>query len=592
MAVEAQPVPSGRRRPWREAVLPSLARHPRSRFVAVGAWSAVEAVPVLVSGWLVGAALDRGFLAGAPGTGVLYLVVYACVIACGALAATQSLPRLGLLVENLRADLTARVVRAAVLGAARSGEPLDSSTVDRVTHQTDAVRTTLAHLVLTLRTLVFSLVFVVVGLFVVAPAIAAATVLSLLAVGLAVGLVSRVWKRRYEENLVAGEALVRCVSSTFAALRDVIAFGAGERASRDVGAHVDRQVAAEMAVARLSTLRVAIIGVGGRVPLVTLIGLGPWLVGNGTMSVGELVGAAVYLVNGLEPQLRTVIGVVGGMGLQCAVLLRRLVGFASEPPGTPDSRDGDVAAARHAGAAARSPSAVTLRGATFAYGPDAEPVLYDVDLTVAPGSRVAVVGPSGSGKSTLANLVCGLIRPDQGAVLLGDQAVDRLPDAVRHATITLVPQESYVFAGTVRENVTYLSGPVDDDRIDDALARTGATELVHRLGGPDADLGSPHELSQGERQRLTLARAYLSPARTVVLDEATCHLHPAAEAAVEDQFAASDRTLIVIAHRMSSAMRADRVVVVDQGLVLEGDHESLLGKSAVYADLVRHWNLR
>jgi ATP-binding cassette subfamily C protein len=153
----------------------------------------------------------------------------------------------------------------------------------------------------------------------------------------------------------------------------------------------------------------------------------------------------------------------------------------------------------------------------------------------------------------------------------------------------LIPQETYLFAGTVRENLLYLCEDADDAQLDDAVERIGAQGLVSRLGGYDAPLQSS-ELSAGERQLVTLVRAYLSPAPLIILDEATCYLDPIAEARAEEAFVARPGTLIVIAHRMSSAMRARRILVLDGARAVLGSHAELLSTSPLYRDLVGHWD--
>jgi ATP-binding cassette subfamily C protein len=124
--------------------------------------------------------------------------------------------------------------------------------------------------------------------------------------------------------------------------------------------------------------------------------------------------------------------------------------------------------------------------------------------------------------------------------------------------------------------------------VHNAIAAVGAATLVDRLGGLDADV-VPGELSAGERQLIALVRAYLSPAPVVVLDEATCHLDPVAEARAEEAFAERGGTLIVIAHRVSSALRARRVLVLDGVTAADGDHAELLATSALYRELLGHW---
>ncbi len=152
----------------------------------------------------------------------------------------------------------------------------------------------------------------------------------------------------------------------------------------------------------------------------------------------------------------------------------------------------------------------------------------------------------------------------------------------------LIPQEAYVFAGTLAENLAYLAPGAPAAQLDGAARAVGLTPLVDRLGGYHTEL-SPARLSAGERQLIALGRAYLSPARLAILDEATSNLDPDAAARAEGAFAARPGALIVIAHRMSSALRADRVLVLDGGRPQIGDHAALLASSPLYRDLVGHW---
>ncbi|TDB78398.1 ABC transporter ATP-binding protein, partial [Actinomadura sp. KC216] len=238
-------------------------------------------------------------------------------------------------------------------------------------------------------------------------------------------------------------------------------------------------------------------------------------------------------------------------------------------------------------AAARSFD-LEARRITFAYSPRAAPVIEDLSLHVPEGTHLAVVGPSGAGKSTLANLLTGLAAPRRGRVTLGGAPLDPAGTA---AAITLIPQESYVFAGTLRENLTYLCPNPAEARLDDAVHAIGLAGTVDRAGGYDAEIPpGGATLSQGERQLITLARAYLSAAPIIVLDEATSHLDPAAEARAERALADRGGTLIVIAHRISSAERADLILLLDGTAHALGTHDALLRRSPLYAELVVHWH--
>ncbi|RFU38793.1 ATP-binding cassette domain-containing protein, partial [Actinomadura logoneensis] len=249
-----------------------------------------------------------------------------------------------------------------------------------------------------------------------------------------------------------------------------------------------------------------------------------------------------------------------------------------------DGRPAPAADGRPASAPAAVPGRddVKLRGVTAAYGPDAPPVIDALDLDVPSGGHLAVVGPSGIGKSTLAALVTGLMRPRAGTVEIGGVRAELADPAAR----VLIPQEAYVFRGTVRENLGYLTSDPDPP-FARAMEAVGSARLVGRLGGLDAEL-DPGALSAGERQLIALTRAYLAPARLVVLDEATCHLDPAAELRAETAFARRPGTLIVVAHRLGSARRADRVLLMDGTRTHHGTHAELVAGSPAYAALTGH----
>ncbi|WP_179167275.1 ABC transporter ATP-binding protein, partial [Streptomyces sp. 13-12-16] len=234
-------------------------------------------------------------------------------------------------------------------------------------------------------------------------------------------------------------------------------------------------------------------------------------------------------------------------------------------------------------------AAVELRSVTLSYGARAEPVLDTLDLCVAPGERLAVVGPSGIGKSTLTRLVAGTLAPSGGEVRVAGREVTGRAPAELAALRVLVPQEAYVFSGTVGDNLAYLRPDADRADLDAAVGAIGLRPLVERLGGLDAPV-RPAGLSPGERQLVALARAYLSPAPLLLLDEATCHLDPASEARAEEALARRPGTLLVVAHRLSSAVRADRVLVLDGTEAVCGTHEEVLERSPLYRDLTGHWN--
>ncbi|MEU9265049.1 ATP-binding cassette domain-containing protein [Streptomyces sp. NPDC048251] len=234
-----------------------------------------------------------------------------------------------------------------------------------------------------------------------------------------------------------------------------------------------------------------------------------------------------------------------------------------------------------------APPALSLTSLTFAYGPASAPVVDGLTLTLPAGAQLAVVGPSGVGKSTLAGLVAGLLEPVRGEIRICGRPV---PSGDAAARRVLIPQEAYVFSDTLGANLTHLRpDPVPEEELLAAAEAVGLTPLLDALGGPAARV-DPAALSAGERQLIALTRAYLSPAPLALLDEATSHLDQEAEARAERAFAARPGgTLVVVAHRISSARRAGRVLVMDGPRTTYGTHDEVVRRSPLYRDLVGGW---
>jgi ATP-binding cassette subfamily B protein len=237
---------------------------------------------------------------------------------------------------------------------------------------------------------------------------------------------------------------------------------------------------------------------------------------------------------------------------------------------------------------------LVLEGVSFGYDP-AVPVLHDVDLRIRAGEVVSFVGPTGAGKSTIAKLVTRFYDPTEGRVLIDGFDLRDVTIASLRRQLGVVPQEPFLFAGTMRDNVAFARPDASDEDVRRAVEAVGLADLVDSL--PDGIDTAVHErgvsLSSGERQLLALARAFLAEPRVLVLDEATSNLDLQSETLVE---AALDvvlegRTAIIVAHRLSTAMRADRIVVVDQGRVLEvGSHEELVARGGRYAEMFAAWS--
>ncbi|MYS85560.1 ATP-binding cassette domain-containing protein [Streptomyces sp. SID5474] len=527
-------------------------------------------------------ALDRGFLAGHTGIGLVWLAVAAVAIVLGGSATGGTFRGLADLVEPLRDGLVRRVAAGALVEAIDApARAADGAVVSRLTNQSEIARDSFAGLVLVTRSFVFTALGALFGLAALAPELLVVVVPPLvLGLGLFLATLAPMAARQ-RAFLDADEALSARLGMVATGLRDVLAGGAHDSVAARTHALIDAEARAARSLARWAGARAIALGVAGQLPVLLLLVTAPWLLDRG-LTAGALLGALTYLTQALLPALHTLMHALGAAGTRLLVVLDRLT---AGPTVTP------AAARRVAGSTGASggPPRVRLHRVTFAYGPSAAPVLRDLDLSVEPGEHLVVVGPSGIGKSTLTAIVAGVLAPDRGEVYVDGRPVRPVggdPSRLR----VLIPQQAYVFTGSVRENLHYLC---PDGASTSALTASadavGLLPLIDRLGGLDAPV-DPASLSQGERQLIALGRAHLSPAPLVLLDEATCHLDPVAERRAEQAFAQRPGTLIVVAHRISSARRADRVLVLDGVHAVCGTHHELLERSSLYRDLVGDWH--
>ncbi|WP_425572017.1 ATP-binding cassette domain-containing protein [Nocardiopsis exhalans] len=572
--------------------------HHRRVLLRLGAWSLLESAQTFLVGICLARALDQGFLAGQPTVGLGWLAVAAVSILLAGPVLRGVFGQLSGLVEPLRDGLVRRAVRQAlnraVADPARAAGARRAA-VSRLTQQTEIARDSFAGLVLTVRSFLFIAAGALVGMFALAPALLL-VVLPPILLGLVLFLLAlapmAAAQRRF---LDADEAFTDRAGGLPGQLRDLVACGVTDSAGEETRALAEEAAASTRSLARWTAVRTLTLGVAGHLPVLMLLAATPWLLGQG-VTTGAIMGALAYLVQSLLPALRAMMTAVGAAGSRLVVVLDRFVSVDADGA---DTADGGTPRAAEPGArgAFSFPGtgpvpvpAVWCRGVRVSYGAGTRPLVEGFSLSVGAGERIAVVGPSGIGKSTLAHVLSGLHAPDEGTVRLAGQPIAGHSPRELARMRVLLPQEGYVFAGSVRENLAQLEPGAGDERIVRAVAALRLEALVDRLGGLDADV-DPASLSAGERQALCLGRAYVSPAPLLILDESTCHLDPAAEAHAEDALAdRPDTTLLVIAHRLSSALRADRILVLDGTGTAFGTHRSLLRDSPLYRDLTGHWN--
>ncbi|GGK84729.1 ABC transporter ATP-binding protein [Mangrovihabitans endophyticus] len=361
---------------------------------------------------------------------------------------------------------------------------------------------------------------------------------------------------------------------------------AHNRADRNVVAH--RDVVGAYRDANDFTGRInAIYGPGtsviGLVAMAVMLLIGGRMVLRGSLTIGELTAFVLYINAFFQPVQQLV--QLYTQYQQARAAVGKIRGLLARPPSVP------VAAAARVLPPIRGE--IRFEDVTFGYQSD-RPVLSGIDLTIAAGETVACVGPTGAGKSTLAKLVTRLYDPTAGRILIdGHDLREVTLDSLR-TQIGVVPQEPFLFAGTLRDNIAFARPAASDEQVWAAVDAVGLRDLVERSpGGLDAPLHERGQsVSSGERQLLALARAFLAEPRVVVLDEATSNLDLASELRVESALDTllDGRTAILVAHRLSTAMRADRIIVVDDHRVVEsGTHAELMAAEGRYASMFTTW---
>jgi ATP-binding cassette subfamily B protein len=308
------------------------------------------------------------------------------------------------------------------------------------------------------------------------------------------------------------------------------------------------------------------------------------LVHRGTVSLGTVVAFVLLLANLFDPvqQLSQLYNTLQS----AAAALHKLFGIldaepdvAESPTPTPLPAVGDV----------------DVRNITFSYAGASQPALSDVSVSLTAGTRLALVGPTGAGKSTLAKLMARLYDPQDGQVQFGGVDLRQASMEDLRRRIVVIPQEGFLFDGSVRDNLLIARPDATEQMLLTALDNLGLRERFEALPeGLDTQVrerGS--RLSAGERQLVALSRAALVDPAVLVLDEATSNLDPGTEMLIEAALEKlmAGRSVIVVAHRLSTVQRADKIAVVSDARITEiGSHDELIAMNGHYAALVNNWN--
>jgi subfamily B ATP-binding cassette protein MsbA len=374
---------------------------------------------------------------------------------------------------------------------------------------------------------------------------------------------------------------------SFSQIRTVQSFTRENEETRRYTAHMAHVIAAAIDRSRIRATFFGILTFCAFGGVVAVLWQGGRLVLDGTLTAGALVSFLLYALY--------VAGAVGSLGSLFGVY-QEAVGAAKRTFDLLDTQPTIADPVQPKTLERPVRGEVELRSVTFTYGATLPDVLKNVSLRIAPGEVVALVGPSGAGKTTIASLIPRFWDVTGGSIHVDGHDVRELSLRDLRGAIGIVPQEPALFSGTVRENIAFAvteDGVMPPEaEIRHAAAAAHATEFIDRLvEGYDTLVGERGvKLSGGQRQRLAIARVFLKNPSIVILDEATSSLDSESERLVEEamQELLQGRSTLIIAHRLSTVLRADRVVVLDHGRVVEeGRHMDLLSAEGVYSKLYR-----
>jgi ATP-binding cassette, subfamily B, bacterial len=566
----------------------TLGRLVRNRWrllVAALVLIALESVGYQTGPYLTQIGIDRGILKGSTpvlvATGLIYLLTVALTVlverlrvrSCGQLAAS--------VMHDLRVKVFTHIQR---LSLDYFTEVKAGVTMSRMTADIEVLQQLLQDGMAQFFIQAATMVIVTVVLFTYNVELAVITLLIVLPALTALSL----WFRSasMKTYLRVRDALATVIGDVAESLSGVRVIAYYNRQRNNIVRH--RTIVGNYRKANFATARVTaaysagsdLIGLSGQLALLLI---GGRMVLDHQLPVGVLVAFILYLGSFFQP-IQQLVSLYNSyqQGQAAVTKLRDLL--ATEPA-VPES----------ATAYGLPPTngSISFQDVSFGYS-SAAPVLIDIDIDIAAGETVALVGPTGAGKSTIAKLVTRFYDPTEGRVLIDGHDLRDVTLASLRRQIGVVPQEPFLFTGTIGDNVGFARPEATDAEIRHAIQAVGLEEFIDRL--PDGLDTQVHErgqsLSSGERQLIALARAFMAAPRVLVLDEATSNLDLKSETKVE---AALDvllqgRTAILIAHRLSTAMRADRIVVIDGGRVLEsGTHNELISLGGRYAEMYETW---
>jgi ATP-binding cassette subfamily B protein len=386
--------------------------------------------------------------------------------------------------------------------------------------------------------------------------------------------------RRVRETL---GAVTGTLAEDIAGMRVLQSFTREPAARENFHQVSDRYRASNMETVVLNGIYFPIVDFLSSAATAVVLGYGGWLAFNGNISIGILVAFLGYLSNFFDPVQQ--LSQLYNTFLSAVAALDKITDLLDEEPEVLDS-----AAARHLD---QAEGHVAFDGVRFAYGRGPE-VLHGLELDVPAGTTVALVGHTGAGKSTIAKLLARFYDPTEGRVTIDDVDLRDIAQSSLRRQLGIVPQEGFLFAGTVAENIAFARPDGARQEVIAAARAVGADEFIERLeDGYETQLGERgSRLSLGQRQLIAFARALLADPRILILDEATSSVDIGTERKIERALRTllHGRTAFIIAHRLSTIRDADLIVVLEHGRVVEqGSHDELIAARGLYTSLYGDW---
>lgn len=383
----------------------------------------------------------------------------------------------------------------------------------------------------------------------------------------------------YRESMAE---MLNHVNESLVGMRVVQAYG-NEAPQRNAFTGVNRATYDARRMSGSVTARFyAVVEFTNPLALAIIVGYGSVLANRNEISVGTVIAFTLFLTRLFEPieqftELTSLVQTAGAAFSRTFAFLGRAPALVDDPEAL-DFRRGE--------------GRIEIDGVTFRYADGAPPAVAGADLVIAPGERIAVVGTSGAGKSTLAKLIGRFYDPSEGKICIDGQDLRRVRSSSVRKHVVVVPQEGFLFDGTIGSNIALGRPGATPDEVEQACREIGFANAIDKIpGGLEASVANRGlTLSSGQRQLVALARAFLADPAVIVLDEATSNLDPATDAMVEHALGKllTGRSAIVIAHRVTTARRAERVIVLEHGRIVEqGAPDALVAANGAFARWVR-----